>query len=145
MKKLLSVCLLATSIALVACNNDDDDRTIDQTQLPETAQTFITTHFADLTLSKVTKDNDGYDAYFTNGHDVDFDKLGNWDDVDCKNSAVPSSVQDLIPSDILSYVSTNYPSNVIVEINKETYGFEIGLNNNVDLEFDSTGKFLRRD
>ena len=74
-----------------------------------------------------------------NGTEVDFDKKGNWDNVDCKTKAVPAS---LVPAAIAQYVKAHYPNTVIVKIDKERGGYEIELSNDLDLKFNSKGKLI---
>ena len=58
------------------------------------------------------------------------------------NEALPDSV---IPSAILSYVQDNYPSEFIKNWNLEKTVQEIKLSNDITLEFDRNGNFLRID
>lgn len=145
MKKLLfTLSLLVASFAFVACD-DDDDMVIELKDLPTNAQTFLETHFPAQEVTRVIQDNDGYDVYLNNGFEIDFTLTGEWDDVDGRGKEIPASILALIPESIPAYVTENYPDQIIVEINKEHFGYEVDLNNNVELEFDSNGTFLRID
>ena len=88
------------------------------------------------------KDNDSYDVVFTNGYKVEFDKKGNWQEVDCNVDAVPTAI---IPAAIRTYIQQNYANSLIVQIDKDRHGYSIELNNGLDLDFDSDGKFRRID
>ncbi len=50
-----------------------------------------------------------------------------------------------IPKAIASYVKSNYQNMVITKINKEYHGYEVELNNGLDLSFDNSGRFLGMD
>ena len=92
MKKLmtLAVCLFA----FIGLTKADDDKPITVEQLPQKAQQFIKQYFADktVTLAKMERDfmDKSYEVLFSNGEKVEFDKNGEWKDVDCKQSVVPA-------------------------------------------------------
>lgn len=149
MKRVLFILgLLSLSLTFVACSDDDDDKVISYDELPTKAQSFITTHFPDETKDQVKKDNDSYDVYLSK-YKVEFDLSGEWDSVDGKRAGqknvVPQSVLALIPNGILIYVAEEYPDTDIVEVDIEAYGYEVALNNNIDLKFDKEGSFLGLD
>jgi len=146
MKKLLfALSLIIISFAAIGCSDDDDDKTISFDELPEISKTFLDTHFQGQTARLVEKDNDGYDVYLNNKFKVEFDLSGEWDDVDGINQAVPTSILSLLPGAIMSYISENYPEQSVYEVNKEPFGFEIELSNNLELEFTPEGQFIRID
>ncbi|WP_291530000.1 PepSY-like domain-containing protein [Bacteroides sp. UBA939] len=143
MKNLVfTLCLLIVSIAFVAC---DEEKLVSIDKLPTTAQTFIQTHFPAQEATRIEKDRDSYDVYLANGVSIDFTKSGDWDDVDCRGQEMPASIIALIPEAISAYVAEHYPNQFISEINKEHFGYEIDLNNYIELEFNKTGAFLRLD
>ena len=78
MKKvlLLLVCLFTLQTVVWA----DDDKPIQVNQLPQTAQTFIKTHFPDNKVAMAKMETDwfdkSYDVIFTNGDKLEFDKKG---------------------------------------------------------------------
>lgn len=137
MKK-LSFLLLACVISLCACNSRaGNDRLIQVNQLPATAQQLIKKHFPNRTVSVVKEDKDltskDYEVIFANGDKIDFDNKGNWDNIDCKSTAVPDA---LVPAPILKYVRANYPAVSIISIDKDRRDIEIELSNRMDLKFD---------
>ena len=80
----LFVCLFAMSLNVLASN----DKPIQVTEMPKAAQAFIKSHFADQSVAVAKLENDfmykNYDVIFTNGDKVEFDKKGNWTNVDCR-------------------------------------------------------------
>ncbi|GHV34493.1 hypothetical protein FACS1894178_2100 [Bacteroidia bacterium] len=146
MKNLIYCATLILTLMLVAC---DKESVINENQLPKESQTFLDTHFSGIATSAIIKDKDGltttYEVYLVNGFEIDFKKSGEWDDVDCKQSAVPTSIIALLPAGIAEYCTINFPNVLIVEVNKEHYGYEIGLSNDLDLEFDTDGGFRKID
>lgn len=86
------------------------DRIIPLNRIPQKAQAVVAKHFAGAKVSYVKMDDDlfskTYDVVFTNGNKIEFDKKGNWKEIDCKYSRVPS---DLVPAPILRHISSQYP------------------------------------
>ncbi len=132
-------------LGLLSACDDDDDKVISYDKLPVTSQSFIESHFPGVEAVLVEKDDDGYDVRLSNGVEIDFNLNGEWDEVDGKNQELPEGIRSLIPASIVEYVTTNYPDQAIVEINKEPYGYEVGLSNAVELEFNADGEFIRVD
>lgn len=141
----LLACIVAfTSFAAIA------DTNISANQLPEAAKKFITTHFDQCAIVSVEFDNDDYDLFDDKDYDVrlncgvkiEFDQKGKWHSVSSKGTQIPDAI---IPAAILEYVKTNYPDYFIEQIDKERNGFDIELNNDLDLKFDRNGKFVRID
>ena len=118
-----------------------NDRPIPFKDLPQKAQTFITTHFSGVEVLSATVDDD-YEVYLANGAKVEFTLQGEWKEVKCPGSKVPAAI---IPSAISKYVKTNFPNNAIIKIDKKYSGYEIELNNGLELKFDKNGNFLKID
>ncbi len=135
MKKflILFVCLF-TLQASARANNDNP---IQVSQMPQKAQLFIKQHFANsnIAMAKVESDflQKSYDVIFTDGNKVEFDRKGNWTEVNCKFSVVP---QDIIPAPIRRYVATNYAEAKILKIERDRTDFEVKLSNGWELKFD---------
>ena len=112
------------------------DRVITANQLPATAQTFINQTFPGATIMYAEIDDGKYEVHLNDGTEINFDRKGNWDKVDCKLKAVPAH---LIPATIASNVETQFSGTVITKIDKERYGYEIELSNGLDLKFNRQG------
>lgn len=141
MKKLalLFVCVFAFQLTVLA----DDDRPVTFEQLPQAAQEFIGKHFAGKVIS-LTKMEGGileksYDVIFADGSKVEFDKKGNWTDIDCKHSEVPASV---VPLKIADYVKTNHKGVKILKIEKDNKHYDVDLSNGWDLTFNKKFKVV---
>lgn len=121
------------------------DQIIQASELPAMASKFLKSNFGKETIAKVEKDvkDMDYEVYFNNGVKVEFDKEGNWKEIDGNNvMAIPT---EFIDKNILKYVSANYPNTNIVKIEKNRTNQEVELSNGVELKFDSNGKFIRMD
>lgn len=129
-------------VGLVAVHTNvmaDNDKPISVSQLPEVAQKLISTHFAGKKVALSKQDTEvfdkSYDVVFTTGEKIEFDRKGNWTEIDCKQSSVPSA---LVPQQIRSYVETNYPGTAILSIEKDRKEYEIKLSNRMEVTFNKS-------
>lgn len=124
----------------------DDDKPIQFSGLPRTAQQFVMQNFADkkVALAKMESDFFGknYDVIFVNGDKVEFDRSGNWKKIKCKYSQVPAS---LVPNPIMVYVRDNYPECKIIELEKEGKTYEAKLSNGWELKFNKNFELIDLD
>lgn len=141
MKKIF---LLMTTIVFVMASCDKE-RVVSPNDLPAISTNYINTHFAGQQILQAVKERDDlkttYKAYLGNGTKLEFNHDGEIIDIE-SNEALPSSV---IPSPILTYVTTNYPSVFIKEWELGKTQQEVKLSNGLSLEFDRNGTFLRID
>lgn len=138
---LVTIVIALTSLTLISCS----DRIIPSEKLPAAAQSFLKEYFPDSPISYVKKEADltpTYEVVLQNGTEIEFNKKGQWDNIDCKRLVVPAA---LIPAAISEYVNANFPGQSIVKIDRETYGHEIEMANGLELKFDKKGKLLHID
>ena len=119
--------------------------------LPEKANTFLTAYFAnDAIVSQRRDDNGGYEVILKSGIEIDFDGQGVWDNVDGKfenrqYKALPEAFLTAeLPAVLMTFVKTNYPSDEIIEVDKEherniMTGYEVDLSGGAELDFDTQG------
>jgi len=132
MKKLifLFVCVFSIQVALA-----DNDKPINFTQLPQAAQKFVKQHFPKAKIAFVDAElfDKSYNVVFNNGDKLEFDKKGEWTEVNCKSTVVPAKV---IPTPIKKYVETNYPEAKVLSIERDRYDYEVKLSNFWEIKFD---------
>ena len=139
MKKiiLLSLVLLAT-----ACS----DKPVAPTQLPPEIQTFVKQYFPDKPISYATRDLEWffykYEVMLADGTQISFDTDNVWDKVESRMSPVPTT---LVPVPIATYVNTNFPAVAISKIDKERYGYDVELINDLELKFTEQGALMELD
>ena len=121
-------------MAVVMCMSvkADDDRVITYQQLPQNAQEFLKQHFSKLVPLVVTMDWDDYTIMYESGEKIEFNKQGEWKDIDCRASHVPAV---LIPQQIKSRVQQSFPGTTIIKIDRNRRGYEVKLNNGLEVEF----------
>lgn len=134
--------LVFSMTILVSCG----DKVVLPTQLPPEVQAFVQKHFPTQAISYAEKDRgilgSSYDVVLNDGTEISFDTDHVWDKVDCKLNAVPTA---LVPAPIATHVSTNFPSVVIVKIDKEHYGYEVELGNGLEMKFNKQGALTELD
>lgn len=144
MKKILFLFgLFCASILGIGCESHDKNITF--SELPQQAQNFINSHFAERQISFVIKEDGEYEVRFNDGTKVDFSRKGEWETVDCNHLQVPQSVVALLPQRIPSYIESNFAEAFITKIERERKSYNVELNNGLELEFNSNGDFLRID
>lgn len=136
---------LATVLMLgtAACSNDDKDEPVPSAQLPAKAKEFISAYFPTASIALATKDKNEYEVTLSEGTSIDFDKAGEWKDVDAApGKTVPSG---FYPSAIDENVAQVAPNAGINEISKESYGYEVELLTGLDMKFTHDGAFISFD
>lgn len=144
MKKLVLLTLMVFS--LISCESQEK-KEINFSSLPLKSQQFINQHFADKTIQIIFMEKEifdkEYEVIFADGSKIEFNKNGNWKEVECKfNPGVPLT---FIKEGVVSYISTKFPNAFIESISYEHKRYEVDLSNDVEIIFDSEGKFLRYD
>lgn len=126
------VCLVAFQLNAVA----DNDKPINVTQLPATAQQVLKKYFPSKKVALAKQEtglfDKAYDVVFNNGEKVEFDRRGNWTEIDCKSSSVPAG---LVPAKISQYVKSTYPGTKILQIEKDDNQYEVKLSNRLEITF----------
>ena len=143
MKKLLFSGILALIGLMTACS----DKPVTAEQLPEPIKAFIQQTFPGQTISFATKDFEGlgyqYDVILADGTRIDFDTDNVWDKIECTmENPVPTA---LIPAPIVTHIQSQYPTAMILKIDKERYGYEIELANGLELKFNQQGALMEVD
>ena len=137
MKKLIIVALALFTIGIVTASADKN-RIIAKENLPQKSQQFITTHFGDMKISYVKEERDvlekSFEVVFADGSKVEFARNGEWKEVDCRYTAVPTPI---VPQAIVKYIKSNYPDVKVLQIEKKRSDYEVKISNRLELTFDS--------
>ena len=145
MKKLQVLGIIATLGLLLFATSCDEEKGLSENEIPNEITTYVTTHFPTNNIIRVTEDKDGtrksYDVVLSGNIKLEFNRQREITDID-SSSRLPDSV---IPQAIRDYVSENYPDNFITDWELEDNHQQVGLNNDVDLEFTMDGEFIRVD
>ena len=140
MKKLI---LILTAVLLSVGVAYADKYTLKRENLPQQAREMLDEYFpkAKVAMIKVDKHllkKTDYDVKLVNGTRIKFNNAGRWTSIDCRDRAVPDAI---IPRAIREYVTKNFEGVKITEIERKLKGFEIELDNGLELTFDTFGNF----
>ncbi len=145
MKKFFLIISFLVSSVVFMTAAPDHDYVITFDQLPAVSQTFVSTHFAEAQVAYCMRDSHSFEVRLADASEVEFNLNGTWKEVDCKYKELPASVTALLPAAIPTYVKANFPTVVITKVSAKMWGFEIELNNGLDIEFNTTSQFLKID
>ena len=122
MKKIFA--LFALLLCFVQFSQAGDKVTRDVNKLPVAAREMINKHFpqAKVEYIKIEKDlflSTSYDVKMSDGIELEFNSKGEWIEIDCKNKAVPAKIE------------------------RDRKGYELTLENGLEVDFDQFGGFLK--
>ncbi len=132
-------------LVLATTASAGNDKPIQVSQLPQTAQQFIKKYFGDRKVAFAKEESDfrkSYEIAFTTGDKIEFDRKGEWTDIDCKYSAVPAGI---VPAQIVAYIAENYPDSQVVQIEKDSRSTEVKLDNRMEIKFDKQYRVIEMD
>ena len=135
MKSFKAILLLVAMMATSFIARADHDQVITFDQMPEAAQAFHKQYFAGKVPLVVTVDWDDYTIRYESGEKVEFDKQGSWKEIDCRASQVP---MELIPEEIKANIQATFPGAIILKIDRNRRGYEVKLNNGLEVEYSPT-------
>lgn len=135
----------AVVAALAVAGSVETKRPVQQDGLPKAAQIFIATHCPGETPVLALREYDdfrrSYEVTLVDGTKMRFSRNGEWKSFESHARPVPAA---LIPAQVTEYVGTNFPGAVVKHISRERREIEVGLDNRVELTFD-TRTFLLTD
>lgn len=139
----LGLVAFIASVGLFSSCNKFEDTVIEFSSLPSTAQTTISTHFDSEDIMLIIYDKELFDKEYTvtfyDGTVIEFDKSGNWDSIESYTEGVPTTI---ILTAIAEYLSEKYPDLKVVELDKDNNGYDVKLENKLELEFNTSGALV---
>ena len=139
MKSIKAILLLVAMMAISFNAKADHDQIINFNEMPEAAQALLKQYFADKVPLVVTVDWDDYTIVYDSGEKVEFDKQGNWKEINCRTSGVPV---ELIPEQIKSHINATFPGAMVLKLDRNRRGYEVKLNNGLEVEYDPTFQII---
>ena len=128
----------AVVAALAVAGSVETKKPVQADRLPQAAQTFIATHCAGEVPVLVLREYDdfrrSYEATLVDGTKIKFRRSGEWTSFESHARPVPAA---LIPAQVTEYLDANFPGAVVKEISRDRNEIEVGLDNRVELTFDS--------
>jgi hypothetical protein len=141
--KTAAILLLSMATTLISAQ----DKIVPYSQIPSKIKNYVTIHFPkhSVVQSEIDKEGPGfskqYEINLSDGIELKFNNKNQIIAIDGK-SKLPDSV---IPEKIRRYIATNYPSNAITDWEIDGKNQQISLDNDVDLEFNMKGDFVKID
>ena len=111
-------------------------------QLPLNSQALIKQYCGNKRPLVVKADWDEYEVIFESVEELEFDKSGEWKELDCRYSAVPD---DLIPDQIKKQMKQLYPKTIIVTLERDKRGYKVRLSDGLEVEFDPNFTIVETD
>jgi hypothetical protein len=141
-RKTLALIVMASMISLSAFAQE---KVITGKEIPGEITAYITKYFPGQKLLHAVKDRDDlkvkYEILLEGRTKLEFNQGRKVTEI-TSGTRLPDAV---IPAEILAYVKANYPDHFINEWEKEKRKQTVELDNDLSLEFDLKGKFLRID
>ncbi len=131
-----------------ACNQ------VDQPDLPQEANAFLTEHFREVPVDQIldTITELGYTVILENGSLIEFDENGDWEEINFKKNEVPVSLLKTLPDSMYNHLTQNYQTSSIKKITKKSFGrnnliYRVNFNkpNNIELSFTKDGELISND
>ena len=142
MKKIMFLLTFVFSLGVVNAFGFND-KVISKNQLPAQAQSFLNENFADVKISYAKQETDfierSYEVVLADGTKLEFTKNGNWKEVDCRYSEVPSAI---VPAPIKNFINENYSGSRVLKIERDSRGYEVKLSNKLELKFNNDFKIV---
>lgn len=94
------------------------------TSLPSEVSDFITAHFPEQTVSMVreTKTMMDYEVVLSDGTEIEFCSLGEWESINFRWNGVPSSFLATLPSAMVKHIDEYHTEETIHKIEKKDFG-----------------------
>lgn len=143
MKKFLLI--FSMVFCFIAC---EEVKPLTESELPATIQTFISEHFPDDKVDVIVYEREccetTYNIILASGFQLEFDKKGICEKIDCKPQSIPSSI---IPASALQYVESHFQNAVITSYELVSKNkFKLELQNDIELLFNNKeGQFIKMD
>lgn len=144
MKKLL---LSVLSVLLSAGSAyADSEKAVDFDRIPDKAKAFLQEHFPSGRVSYAKQETDfpelTYEVMMTDGLYVEFDRHGEWMEIECRYGTLPVSV---VPEVIFRYAETHCPGQEFRKISRTKKFYEVKFKSGMDLRFDRHFNFIGAD
>ena len=149
MKKLMMIMVLLATAVLSFSATKSSEKQISFEKLPKAAQEFIHTHFEGVNIvkCKVEAPWTQFDVKLSNGYELEFDRAGNWSEIQRGKEGLSSSILGLLPQRAYSYLQSNYSGVPAKEIKSQKNGFKVTLNTQhkkTEVYFSKDGSFLSK-
>lgn len=149
MKKLMMIIVLLATAILTFSATKSSEKQIPFEKLPKMVQEFIHSHFEGVNVVKCKVESPWtqFDVKMANGYELEFDRAGNWTEIQKNKGGLSSSLLGLLPQRAYSYLQSNYSGIPVKEIKSQKKGFKVTLNTQnekKEIYFSKDGRFLSK-
>lgn len=149
MKKLMMLMVFLASAVLTFSATKGSEKPIPFEKLPKMAQEFIHTHFKGVKVVKCEVESPWtqFDVRMANGYELEFDRAGNWIEVQKEKGSISLSILGILPQRSYSYLQSNYSGVSVEKIERQKKGFKVSLNTQpeeTEMHFSKDGRFLSK-
>ena len=107
---------------------------------------FVEQYFPKATIQMVMPDDDDIDVVLNDNTKIEFRLNNEWKKVDCEHSTTFTSVPaELVPEQITTHVTSNFPNTMIKKLEKKYMGWEIELSNGLEIKYNKSFKVTEID
>lgn len=142
MKRFTSILIAAFALFALPLSADAGGKVIPFSKLPTEAQNFIKTHFSSVKVLQATSDWSEYEVILEGNAKLEFDRSGNWKEINCRGGSVPESA---VPARIQAYVKDHFSPDKVRTIERHVRGYEVKVTSGIELKFDKNCNFVRLD
>lgn len=133
------------AIFLLFFSSCENKKAVSESEIPTEITKFVSTHFPDNKIVQTIVEKEAfeknYEIILDKNYSLEFNK--NYEVTYIKGvSMLPESV---IPASILEYVKANYPQSFIKKWELDDNRQKVELDNELELEFDKNGNFIKLD
>lgn len=131
-------------IAIVAVMTTScSDKPVPVTEVPAACQTFVNQYFPGKAISYAEKDlswfSYKYEVTLVDGTHVEFDTDNVWHKIESPMMGVPVAA---MPAPVTTYLNTSHPGIQVKKIEKERYGYDVELINEIELKLNEQGALM---
>ena len=149
MKKMMMLMVFLASAVLAFSATKGSEKPIPFEKLPKMAQEFIHTHFKGVKVVKCEVESPWtqFDVRMANGYELEFDRAGNWTEIQKEKGGISSSILGVLPQRSYSYLQSNYSGVSVEKIERQKKGFKVSLNTQTEeteIHFSKDGRFLSK-
>lgn len=141
------VLVLCLGGLLVSCNEVQKSNN----DLPTEANSFMNAHFNETPIIQIntTSKKMDYETVLENGTEINYNSMGEWEEINFKWNPIPQSFLSELPKKIINFIEENYPDETIHKIERKHFGrkdliyrIQFHKPNDIEISFSQEGDLI---
>lgn len=141
------VLVLCLGGLLVSCNEVQKSNN----DLPTEANSFMNAHFKETPIIQIntTSKKMDYETVLENGTEINYNSMGEWEEINFKWNPIPQSFLNELPKKIINFIEENYPDETIHKIERKHFGrkdliyrIQFHKPNDIEISFSQEGDLI---